>query len=210
MEQDLKSLARRMVSVANTLAGLGASIYFVLRSFSEEVRSKLPGEGWLALMGGLLLVLNLARLLYLRAGKRPEYEGPLLSQTEDGIVHVSREAIEAGLRSAGESLEEVTRLRVKVLTPAKRRVVVRVLYLAPEGVQILKLSSRLRKIVTERFRNMVQMDREGKLEIEIIFEGFYGKPVPPVEPKPLDRQPIAPLCALRFSFFWQTNCSSSA
>ena len=185
MEQDLKSFARKLVRVANTFVALGAAVYFLLNWFlgeTDPLRAKLPTRELLALVGGGVLVLNVLRVIYWRPGKRRDYEGPVLSHTEEGAVHVSREAIEAGLRSAGEALAEVTRLRVKVLTPARRKVVVRALYLAPEGVQILELSSRLRKVLAERFHQMVRLDREGRLEIEILFEGFYGKPLAkPVE-----------------------------
>ncbi|MFQ5503900.1 MAG: hypothetical protein ACE5F1_03775 [Planctomycetota bacterium] len=188
MEEDLKSLGRKLVRFLNTFIALGVSVYFLLdRSLTDAaLRGKLPTKNFLALCGAGLLLINVLGLLYFRRSKKRDYEGPLLSYTGDGVIKVSRGAIEAGLRAVGEALDEVTRLRVKVLTPARKRVVIRALYLAPEGVQILELSGRLRKALQEQFQLMVQMEREGRLEIEIIFEGFYGKPLskPDAETQP--------------------------
>lgn len=172
MEEDLKSLARRFIAVVNTLAALASSAYFVLVWLDDE--RALP-VSVLATFGAGVLLLNLLRFLYLRAGRRREEEGPLLSHTDEGVVQVSREAVEAGLRNACESLDEVTRLRVKVLTPNRKRCLIRAHYLAPEGVQILDLSSRLRRKLLEVFGELVRTDKDAKLEVEMVFEGFYGK-----------------------------------
>ncbi|MCA8972044.1 MAG: hypothetical protein KDC95_19810 [Planctomycetes bacterium] len=196
MEEDLKSFARKLVGVVNTLAALGSSVYFVL-VWLDRTPSVSPA--FLALLGAGVLLLNVFRLLYFRAGRRREEEGPLLSHTQDGIVQVSREAVEAGLRNVGEALDEVTRLRVKVLTPGRKRTLVRAHYLAPEGVQILDLSSKLRRSLLTRFRELVSTEPDAKLEVEMVFEGFYGKaraakpadpePSPPAEAPAADAEP---------------------
>lgn len=186
MEEDLKSLARRLVGAVNTLAALGAAVYFILVWMDRTPQLSAP---LLALLGAGVLFLNVLRLLYFRAGRRREEEGPILSHTEDGVVQVSREAVEIGLRNVGESLDEVTRLRVKVLTPNRKRSLIRAHYLAPEGVQILELSSRLRRCLVDRFHQLVRIEKDSKLEVEMVFEGFYGKvksgkaaPEPPKDP----------------------------
>ncbi|MCB9890291.1 MAG: hypothetical protein H6832_06870 [Planctomycetes bacterium] len=191
MEEDLKSFARKLVSVVNTLAALGSSVYFVL-VWLDRTPSVSPA--FLALLGAGVLLLNVFRLLYFRAGRRREEEGPLLSHTQDGIVQVSREAVEAGLRNVGEALDEVTRLRVKVLTPGRKRTLVRAHYLAPEGVQILDLSSKLRRSLLTRFRELVSTEPDAKIEVEMVFEGFYGKaraarPAAEPEPSPREKAP---------------------
>ena len=196
MEEDLKSLARTLVSATNALAALGAGSYFLVNWIqypSLEGSLLSNSKGSLALVGCAVLLLNAIRLLYFRAGRRRDLEGPLLSKAADGTVHVSREAVESGLRSAGEALDEITRLRVKVLTPARKRTLVRAHYLAPEDVSILDLSSRLRTVLMERFGKLVQLESEGKLELEMIFEGFYGKsksaPVE-VEQQAVESEPV--------------------
>ncbi len=174
MEEDLKAFARKVVAFANQLAGLASAAYFVLGALRRE-GPPLLSAGFLGLLGAGLLGLNLLRILYFRAGGSPGDEDPLLSHTRDGVVQVARDAIEAGLKSAGEALSEVSRLRVKVKTPAKRKVLIRAHYLAPEGTEIFDLSAKLRKTLLEAFERMVHLDREGRLEIDLIFEGFYGK-----------------------------------
>ena len=191
MDLDLKALARKMVAVLNFLVACFAGIYFLVRHFEIEFLSKqMPTDAAPALAGAFVLFMNSLRLLYWRAGRRKEVEGPILSHTPEGVVQVSREALESGLRNVGEQLDEVTRLRVKVLAPQKKKVLIRAHYLAPEGVQILDLSSKLRKVLKDRFKQLVCMHHESGLEFEIIFEGFYGKArvrpqsVPGKEPTP--------------------------
>ncbi|HHI79670.1 MAG TPA: hypothetical protein ENK02_06790 [Planctomycetes bacterium] len=152
---------------------LFAAFLFIAGYFRED---PLPvSKKVLALLGASVLILNLLRWLYLRSGPNALLEGPLLSQTKHGVVQVSREAIEAGLRSAGEALPEVSRLRVRILTPTKRKILIRAHYTTPEGIDIFDLSARLRRTLLEGFERMVQLEREGKLEIELVFDGFYGK-----------------------------------
>lgn len=204
MEEDLKSFARKLVSVVNTLAALGGSSYFVLAWLDRRPDFS---PALLALLGGSVLFLNLLRILYFRAGRRRDEEGPLLSHTSDGVVQVSREAVEGGLRSALEALDDVTRLRVKVLTPSRKRTLIRAHYLAPEGVQILDLSSKLRRQLVERFRQLVATEADAKLEVEMVFEGFYGKtraqkPVDGPAPEAVDTSPPSseppPFTGLRY------------
>ena len=178
MEEDLKLFGRRIVAVANTVAALLSALYFVAQFFTpgDHPAGQLPnvGTGVLAVFGAGVLAMNFLRLVYLRAGRRDQ-EGPLTSHTDNGTVQVSREAIVAALRSAGEAMDEVSRVRVQVTNPAKRRTLIVAQYLAPEGVPILDLSAKLRTVLRERFLGMVQLEKESRLDIEITFEGFHGK-----------------------------------
>jgi hypothetical protein len=178
MEEDLKLFGRRVVGVANTIAALLAALYFVAQVFTPEGHpaGQLPNvsRGVLGFFGAGVLLLNLVRIVYLRAGRR-DLDGPLTSHTDSGQVQVSREAIVASLKSAGEAMDEVSRLRVQVVSTSKRRTLIVAQYLAPEGVAILDLSARLRSVLRERFLAMVQLELEARLDIEITFEGFHGK-----------------------------------
>lgn len=164
------------MAATNTLAAIAAAVYFVADWLPREVpQEPLVSKALLAVLATAVLVLNLLRVLYFRSGRRKDIEGPLLSHTSDGVVHVSREAVEVGLRTAGEALDEVTRLRVHVVTPTRKKTLVRAHYMAPDGVQILDLSSRLRRLLMERFHQLVRLERDAKLEVEMVFEGFHGR-----------------------------------
>jgi hypothetical protein len=125
---------------------------------------------WLALA---LLLLNALRLIYLRQPKREPNH--IVSMGQAGEVRVAREAVEGGLRAAGEKLAEVTRVRVHVGHRAPRRVEVRVFYMAAEGVQIMQVSGRLRDALRQRFGELVQLPPEHRVEFQLEFEGFSGK-----------------------------------
>ncbi|PIE22196.1 MAG: hypothetical protein CSA62_13460 [Planctomycetota bacterium] len=178
MEEDLKLFGRRIVAIANTAAALLSALYFVAQFLTpaEHPPGQLPnvGAGVLAIFGFAVLAMNFLRLVYLRSGRRDQ-EGPLTSRAANGSVQVSREAIVAALRSAGEALDEVSRVRVQVSNPGKRRILIVAQYLAREGVPILDLSGKLRTVLRERFLGMVQLEKEARLDIEITFEGFHGK-----------------------------------
>src|SRR5690606_26951182 len=91
-------------------------------------------------------------------------------------VKVSREAVEAGLRSAGEELEEISRMRAAVQTaPGMRRVVVVAQFHAPDSVAIHAASERLRQTLRRRFAELVRLPEGTRLDIEVEFLGFAGR-----------------------------------
>jgi hypothetical protein len=87
------------------------------------------------------------------------------------------EAIRSELKAAAESqLPALSRCRVTVMRPGPKRVRIMVSYVACEGSNIMELSRRLRRVITDRFREMVPLGEGVKLEVEIDFESFGGKP----------------------------------
>src|SRR5690606_729353 len=99
------------------------------------------------------------------------------SETPEGPVKVSREALESGLRAAGEALDEISRLRVAIETvgPTGRRVVVKAQFQAPEGVSLQLANQRLRAALRRRFDELVRLADGGRLDLEIEFVGFQGR-----------------------------------
>jgi hypothetical protein len=103
-------------------------------------------------------------------------------------VRVSRDALETGLRQAGEALAEITRLRIAVESGGPKKVLIRGQFQCPEGISNLEASRLLRRALGERFGEMVQLTDGGKVEMEIEFLGFAGKlsrkASEPVDPEP--------------------------
>jgi hypothetical protein len=153
---------------------------------------------WLWLLGGVaLLIGNFAWLVRRRERLQPETW--VESETGAGPVRISREALEASLRQAGESLPEITRLRVEVDTGTPRRVLVRAWFQCAEGTSNLTASQRLRQVIIERFGAMVRPADGARVATELEFQGFAGKlgkkggePPPPAEDVPFTgpRYPI--------------------
>jgi hypothetical protein len=170
MDREHPGLPITLVRLVNTLAALAAAGFFVLW-YAEVV-----GEEWkpTAFVASVcLLALNVVRLLYLRA-PRP-VPAHVVSLGRAGEVRVAREALEAGLRAAGEKLPEVARLRVSVLPEGSRRILVRAWYVATDNVRIMDVSEALRARLRERFLEMITMAPDGRLEFELEFEGFSGR-----------------------------------
>jgi len=129
---------------------------------------------WGVFFGAVALLLwNFAWLV-----RRPERRLPVhwvTSDTPSGPVRVAREALEVGLRAAGEALPEITRLRVVVDTSSAKRIVVTGLFQCAEGTNNLSASQRLRQTLLERFGEMVRPTDGTKVEVELEFQGFLGK-----------------------------------
>jgi hypothetical protein len=110
--------------------------------------------------------------------RRPERLPPsnwVVSETPSGPVRVSREALEVGLRLAGEALPEVTRLRVQVDTSVQKRILVTGQFQCAEGQSNLAASQRLRQAMIDRFGEMVRTADGGRVEFDLEFQGFVGK-----------------------------------
>ena len=132
------------------------------------------GLAWGLFVGAIALLLwNFAWL-----ARRTERMPPgnwVLSDTPSGPVRVAREALETGLRLAGEALPEVTRLRVQVDTSAPKKIVVTGQFQCAEGASNLFASQRLRQVLVDRFGEMVRPADGSRVEFDLEFQGFAGK-----------------------------------
>lgn len=187
MRSDLRAVIGRGLVMLNLLAAVSAAAVVVLAWVSpaslgawNEAAGTLTvhladGSG-LRLVGGLGLLLLLADALYLVYGRRPR--APLrhiVSETRDGTVLVTREAIENALRAAGEALPEVSRLRVAIRQHGLRRFIVHAAFSAPDPTPIPAASQALRQTLRQRFGTMVQLAEGARVEFELEFSGFSGR-----------------------------------
>ena len=120
----------------------------------------------------LLLLLNFAWLVRRAPQAPPDF---VVSETPTGSVRVAREALEAGLRAAGEALPEITRLRVQVDTAANKWLLVHGQFQVAEGLANLAASQRLRQALRDRFGAMVRPTPGTRVEFDLEFQGFAGK-----------------------------------
>jgi hypothetical protein len=188
--RDLRGLLGRLLLIVNLAVAVGTSCYVLLCYLAPESMSVPPhaepgiyrvdvrsGEGvWLTpLLAGALLVADFLWLIYGPAPRTPTAH--VISETPGGPVRVSREAIEAGLRSAGEALDEISRLRVSLdaAGPLQKKIVVRTAFTSPDGVSIQIASQKLRDALRRRFGELVRLAEGMRLELEIEFAGFQGR-----------------------------------
>lgn len=187
-----RTVQNRLLLVANLVVGNGAAavavITFLRPSFvgldTTPLASVLnervvivpleTGVSWGVFLGGIVLLLwNFAWLV-----RRPERQVPVnwvTSDTPSGPVRVAREALEVGLRQAGEALPEVTRLRVQVDTRVQKRILVTGQFQCAEGTSNLAASQRLRQAMLDRFGDLVRPIDGARVEIDLEFQGFAGK-----------------------------------
>lgn len=144
---------------------------------------------WALFLGAIVLLLwNFAWLVRRSPGPGPRTH--VLSESPSGQVKVAREALESGLRSSGESVPEITRLRVQVDCAQPKRILAHVVFQCAEGVSNLQVGQRLRQVLEERFADMVQLGAGNRVEFELEFQGFFGKlgkkgdKQPAAEPEP--------------------------
>lgn len=170
----------RLLLVANLVAANAAAAACVLAAvrpstFGDAVQLPLGnGATWLVLLPALLLlVANFGFLV--RRSPAPAPRTYVQSETPTGPVRVAREALEAGLRAAGESLPEITRLRVAVECSQPKRVLVQGHFQCAEGTSNHNASQRLRAALRDRFADMVHLGEGVRVEFELEFQGFVGK-----------------------------------
>lgn len=155
------------------------------------------GLAWGLFLGAIaLLVWDFAWLV--RAGERLPPGNWVVSDTPSGPVRVAREALENGLRMAGEALPEISRLRVQIDTSTQKRILVTGQFQCAEGTSNLSASQRLRQAMVDRFREMARPADGSRVDFDLEFQGFLGKlgkkaaEVPPPEHEPFTgpRYPI--------------------
>ena len=153
---------------------------------------------WLTFAGAAALLLWNFSWLVRRREKQPPSNW-ILSDTGSGPVRVAREAIETGLRLAGEALPEITRVRVQVDNRTPKRILVVGQFYCAEGQNHLYASQRLRQAMRDRFAELVRLGDGTRAEFEFEFQGFLGKldkragEVPPVEDAPPFTGPQYPI-----------------
>ncbi|MFN3240388.1 MAG: hypothetical protein ACE37K_02620 [Planctomycetota bacterium] len=199
------------VAVANGVAALWIATFLQPRVLGNDL-GPIPSEhrmllmplqtpaAWIALFLAVgLLLWNFAYLVRRREDGLPDHW--ILSESSTGPVRVAREAVEMGLRLAGEALPEVTRLRVQVHRPNQKRLRIVGQFTCAEGQDHLLGSQRLRQALELRFGELVRVTDGMRAEFELEFQGFAGKlaknapEVPkatPAEPEPF-RGPQYPI-----------------
>lgn len=187
MAHDIRDIGRVALVTTDVLAGVsaaGLAVAFYLAP--GEFGAYDPETGTVSLVLAdsaaveitfLIAVLLLAaNLLYLVKGRRQARQlHHVQSEADGGVVKVSREALEAGLRASGEAVGDVSRLRVAVGYGGPKRVVVHAHFHAPEGAPILQVAEALREVLRDRYAHMVRSAEGVKTEFDIEFVGFSGK-----------------------------------
>jgi hypothetical protein len=196
--RDLKSFVGRLLLVANVVVAVAAALAWLLLYLAPETfsvpahaergvfRVAVREETVADVLALLALGLLLGDFLWLLYGSTPKSPPQhILSEAPGGPVKISRDALEAGLRTAGEDLEEISRLRVAVQPVGKqRRIGLRAQFQAPDGVSIQAASEKLRRTLRTRFADLVHVSEGTRLDIDVEFLGFSGRPAkkPPAEP----------------------------
>ncbi|MBK8976864.1 MAG: hypothetical protein IPM29_13175 [Planctomycetes bacterium] len=192
----------RLLLAANVAAAVASAIlvlaiYLAPDAASGSVQSG-PGVFRVAVSGSTTfgvvalyaVALVVADFLWLVYGGRPQ--GPpshVVSEGPGGPLRIARDALETGLRAAGEALDEISRVRVSVdATPGLKRIFLRAQFQAPENAAIHDASGRLRAALARRFHELVRLAEGVRLEIEIEFVGFGGKALRKASPE----EPEAP------------------
>lgn len=196
MRSGVEHLIARFLLVLNLAVAILASLWVLLVWAAPEALSSAGpkeagtlrlvvrgdgGIGLIAFFAGILVIFDVVWLAITLAPKATA--GSVVSDTETGRILVSKDAIENGLRLAGEAVAEVSRLRVMVEAPRgrARRVSVRAQFQAREGAKLERVSGDLREALRRRFAELVSMPSSGRLELDLEFGGFSGRSPRPAE-----------------------------
>lgn len=168
----------------------------LLPQWLQPVGQPAGGTAWAVYCGSVLLILANGWALVRR--RRPEALRFVFSEAPGGRVKVAREALETGLRQAGEALEEVTRLRIGIGHGGLKRIRVTGLFQCPEGVNNLAAGQRLRQALTQRFHDMVRPSEGVRVDFDIEFLGFAGRMPKKPEPEPAPEEVPEPFTGPRY------------
>ena len=185
-------VADRLLLVTNLVVANGAAAAFVVTFLQPTALGIDLGPAVAALpervavlplgrpLVWLLLAVAVAVLLWnfawlVRRREQPLPTNWVVSDTPSGPVRVAREALETGLRQAGEGLPEITRLRVQLDTRTPKVILVTALFHCAEGTNNLAASQRLRQAMSDRFHEMVRPVDSSRAEFDLEFQGFAGK-----------------------------------
>lgn len=189
-------IADRLLLVTNLVVANGVAAFYIMMYVQPEAvgldlerLGTTMGQRAVVLAAAIVLLLWNFAWLVRRREKAPPSNW-VLSETPTGPVRVAREALENGLRQAGEALPEVSRLRVQLDTGTPKRIHVTGFFQCAEGTNNLAASQRLRQAMSDRFGEMVRPSDGARVEYDLEFQGFAGKlgkkagDVPPPEPPP--------------------------
>lgn len=213
VKSGVEGVVGRLLLFANLAVAIAACLGTLLVWAAPEALSAPPSEqsgafritvrgdggiGLFALGAALLLVLDVLWLAWGLSPRAPQVN--VLSQTDGGPIRVSREALEAGLRAAGEALDDVSRLRVHVEAPRRRsgRVGVRAVFQAREGAVLDRVSVELRTALRERFGQLVRLAPGGRLDVDLEFGGFLGRARGAAEAVPIEPEEAPPFTGPRY------------
>ncbi len=188
MAADLRSVFARGLVAAHIVFALAAAVLALSMWAAPSALGQWdPATGQLVLeidktmrlrlaasVAALLLVLDVLYVLYGRVPREPLRH--VMSEGSGGSVMVAREAIESGLKAAGEALATVSRVRVALRHAGLRRLVVHVQFHATEGAAIQAASAALRGALHRQFEALVQLADGARVEFELEFLGFAGRP----------------------------------
>ena len=187
MAHEFRSFGRGVLLAVDVLAALAACVVVVvvyvapraLGDYDADARTLALAFGGnpvveLVFAAALpLLAVNALYFLYGRSPARPLAFVP--SEAPGGVVKISREALESGLRRAGERPDLGGRLRVAGEHGGLKRIVIRAHFQAPEGASIQEASRELRTALTSRLAEMVRATEGMRADLDIEFIGFSGK-----------------------------------
>lgn len=196
MAADIRKAGRRLLLAVDVISALSAATVVTAVYLWPGLAGTHDAEtGMLSIrLGGgaamlfwaafVLLVLHVLYYLYGRPPRAPlDY---VLSEEPGGPVRIAREAIETGLHKAGEAVAGISRVRVAILPAGIKRLRVRTIFQAPDGIDLTRVTKDLRNALEQRFAALVRLGEGWRVEFELLFSGFAGKLLrkPGAEPEP--------------------------
>lgn len=176
MEQSRRRLVGRALLALVWIYATGGSIY-VLAMLVEQP------EHWTAAPAGLRILTILLSVLVLTldvgwlvlSGRdlvRGEGTQYLLSSTPEGTARISLRAIHSSLLRRAREIEDVIHVKVAVRRPSEDRIRIEVNYTTPEDRNAIVVSETLRKMLRERFEELVHPEEDLVVDFDVKLEGF--------------------------------------
>jgi len=136
------------------------------------------------LLGMAVLALDVVWIvLFFRELLQGEGSQYLLSRTAEGTARISLRAVQASLLRRAREAEEVIGVKLVLRRPVEKKLRVEVSYTTTEDRNAIKVSESLRKMLRERFAELVQPEEDFEVEFDVKVEGFVPGSAPMSEKK---------------------------
>jgi len=142
------------------------------------------------LVGMAVLALDVVWIvLFFRELLQGEGSQYLLSRTAEGTARISLRAVQTSLLRRAREAEEVIGVKLVLRRPVEKKLRVEVSYTTTEDRNAIKVSEALRRMLRERFAELVQPEEDFEVEFDVKVEGFVPGTAPAREPRAEQEEP---------------------
>jgi hypothetical protein len=192
MEHSRRRLVGRVLAALTWVYATVLALYVLgMAIVRPDYWTLAPEEAQVAalLVGMAVLALDVVWIaLFLRELLQGEGSQYLLSRTAEGTARISLRAVQASLLRRAREAEEVIGVKLVLRRPVEKKLRVEVSYTTTEDRNAIQVSEKLRKLLRDRFGELVQPEDDFEVEFDVKVEGFVPGTAPMGDKKDMEEE----------------------